>query len=107
MRNDQVGLAAIAWCGAWALGSLAGVSYFGDLTLVGTAGVAVRAFLWAIPIGLIVFGLLTQTQILKTIPARWIAAAWIVTSVIAGIPDMTGGYDDTEVCYDRQGAYSC
>jgi hypothetical protein len=72
-------------------------------------GVAVRALLWAVPVGIAFFGVALQSNMLVKVPGRWIAAAWIVTSVLAGIPDITGGSgeDGSEVCYDKQGAYSC
>ena len=107
MRGDDIGLPDFVWFWAWALGSVLAVSYFGELSAVATVGVGVRALLWAIPIGIIVFVVLTQTHVLKAIPRRWIVAAWIVFSVIAGIPELTGGSEETEVCYDKQGPYSC
>lgn len=107
MRRDDIGLADFVWFWAWALGSLVVVSYVGELSAVAAVGVGVRALLCAIPIGLAFFAVLTQTQLLKKIPGRWIAAAWIVASVIAGIPEWSGGSDESEVCYDKQGPYSC
>lgn len=107
MRSDEIGLRDIVWCWAWAIGSLLAVTYFGDFSLASIVPLAVRALLWAIPIGIVLFGVLMQTHFLKAIPGRWMVAAWIVLSVVAGIPEITGGYDETEVCYDKQGAYSC
>ena len=107
MRGDDIGLPDYVWFGAWTLGLLLAVGYFSELSAVATVGVGVRAFLWAIPIGIFLFGVATQTRVLKAIPGRWLVAAWIVMSVIAGIPELTGGSEDTEVCYDKQGPYSC
>lgn len=107
MRSDEIGLRDFVWCWAWALGSLGAVMLFGDLSKEAMVPIAVRAFLWAIPVGIILFGLVTLTQSFKAIPGRWIAAAWIVISVVAGIPDVAGSQDDAETCYDRQGPYSC
>ena len=107
MRREPIGLSDLLWFWAWALGSLLAVSFLGGLSAVSTAGVAVRATLCSVPIGIAVFAVLTQTQLLSRIPGRWVVVAWIVASIIAGIPEWTGGGDKTGVCYDRQGPYSC
>ena len=91
MRREPIGLSDLLWFWAWALGSLLAVSFLGGLSAVATAGVWVRAMLCAVPIGIVIFAALTQTQVLAKIPGRWIVVGWVVASVIAGIPEWTGG----------------